>query len=147
MKVREFLEQCKRDIIVCRHDDSLQSAATLLRTNKIGALPVLDAQGNLVGVVSERDIVAAFSSEGQNIVNLKVEDVMSPSVITCQLDDELITLMKVMTVNRVRHLPVVDNDKKLLGIISIGDCMARQLQEKELEANVLRDSVIAARFS
>ncbi len=145
MKVREFLEHHQQRMISCRRSDTLQGAATLLFSNRIGAMPVLDANGNLVGVLSERDIVAAFSQQAQDMMQLRVGDVMSSPPITCQLDDDMAQAMQVMMHHKFRHLPIVDEEGKLKGMLSIRDCLAMQLRDKELEASVLRDSFLAAR--
>ena len=146
MKVREFLEKNQPRIIVCRRSDTLQGAATLLFTSRIGAMPVVDANGSVVGILSERDIVSALSQRPNEILKLKVGDVMSSPAITCNENDDMCDAMRVMMNHKFRHLPVVDNQGNLRGMLSIRDCFAMQLQDKELEANVLRDSFIAARY-
>ncbi len=147
MKVREFLEQNQPKIVTCRRADTLQAAASLLYSNKIGAMPVVDSSGNLVGVLSERDIVSALSQRPHELMKLRVRDVMSSPAVTCQAEADMCDAMRVMLNHKFRHLPVVDAKGQLRGMLSIRDCLAMQLKDKELEANVLRDSFIAARFS
>ena len=147
MKVREFLEQNQPRIIVCRRADTLQAAATMLFTSRIGAMPVVDSGGNVVGILSERDIVSALSQRPNEILKLRVGDVMSSPAITCNENDDMCDAMRVMLSHKFRHLPVVDTQGQLRGMLSIRDCLAMQLRDKELEANVLRDSFIAARYS
>ncbi len=147
MKVTEFLENHQHKIVSCRRADTLQAAASLLFSNRIGAMPVVDSTGKLVGILSERDIVSALSQRPHEILKLRVRDVMSAPPITTRCEAEMDDAMKLMMSHKFRHLPVVDEEERLRGMLSIRDCLAMQLRDKELEANVLRDSFIAARFS
>ncbi len=145
MRVGQFLQTQGHRVISCRPEDTAQTAASLLSSNRIGALPVRDANGALVGVLSERDIVRGMSENPAGVLNFKVSDLMTENVITASSDDEMNDLMKVMSNNRFRHLPILENGE-LIGMISIRDSLAVRLQESELEAGVLRDNVIAARY-
>ena len=147
MKIREFLETQQHTLVACRRADTLQSAAMLLHSNHIGAMPVLDVDGKLVGILSERDIVSAISQRPQQLMQLKVADIMSAPPVTCTEDDDMCDAMRVMLSHKFRHLPIVNAAGELRGMLSIRDCLAMQLRDKELEANVLRDSFIAARYS
>jgi len=147
MKVTEFLENHQHKIVSCRRADTLQAAASLLYSNRIGAMPVVDSTGRLVGILSERDIVSALSQRPHEILKLRVRDVMSSPAVTTQCEADMDEAMQLMMSHKFRHLPVVDAEGRLRGMLSIRDCLAMQLRDKELEANVLRDSFIAARFS
>jgi CBS domain-containing protein len=96
----------------------------------------------MLGIISERDIVRAFSQYGDSITSMQVKDIMTHGLITASLGDDLAHLMHLMTRHRVRHMPVV-RDGKLVGIISIGDVVKHRLDDLELEASVLRDVYIA----
>src|SRR5262249_9126992 len=74
MKVKDYLAAIKRLIITCRPEDTIETAATLLATNHIGAMPVRDANGRIVGMFSERDIIRAFSQRGKEVQRLLVGD-------------------------------------------------------------------------
>ncbi len=147
MKIREFLDGQQSTVVACRRADTLQSAAMLLHSNHIGAMPVLDVNGKLVGILSERDIVSALSQRPQQLMQLKVGDVMSSPPVTCNENKDMCDAMRVMLSHKFRHLPIVSDSGELRGMLSIRDCLAMQLRDKELEANVLRDSFIAARYS
>jgi CBS domain-containing protein len=97
----------------------------------------------LLGIISERDIVRAFSQYGESVTSMQVKDVMTHGLITASLGDDLTHLMRLMTRHRVRHMPVLRNGK-LAGIISMGDVVKHRLDDLELEANVLRDAYIAS---
>lgn len=143
--VGDYLKHRQQTPITCRPEDTAQSAATLLSTNRIGAMPVLNREGNLVGVLSERDVVNAFAHRNQELSHLMVADLMTKDVITCKPETEMCDASRTMAAHRFRHLPVVEAGR-LVGMISIRDALEVRLQSSELEANVLRDNVIAARY-
>jgi len=145
MTVGKILEKLNQQIATCRPEDTMQTVATILTAKRIGALPVCDERGDMVGIISERDIVTAFSTRGGKIKTLRVRDAMTSDVISCTGDDTLEQARALLQTYRFRHLPVMD-DGKLAGILSIRDLLETRLEETELEVNVLKDSVIAARF-
>jgi CBS domain-containing protein len=103
----------------------------------------LAARKEYLGIISERDIVRAFSQHGEPVASMQVKEIMTHGLITVAPGDDLNRVMRLMTRHRVRHLPVLRNGK-LAGIISIGDVVKRRLDDLELETNVLRDVYIAS---
>jgi CBS domain-containing protein len=144
MKVKDYLATIKRVIITCRPEDTMETAATLLATNHIGAMPVRDANGRIVGMFSERDIIRAFSQRGREVQRLLVGDLMSRTLIVCTPEDTMVTARKLMKANRIRHLLVME-DGHLVGLLSISDVLEVILQDTDMEVHVLRDHVIAVR--
>src|SRR6516165_2405954 len=144
MKVREYLAAIKRVIITCRPEDTIETAATLLATNHIGAMPVRDANGRIVGMFSERDVIRAFSQRGKEVQRLLVGDLMSRTLIVCTPDDTMVTARRLMKANRIRHLLVMEGIH-LVGLLSISDVLEVILQDTDMEVHVLRDHVIAVR--
>jgi len=145
MTVGKVLGVLEQTLATCRPEDTLQTLATVLTAKGIGALPVCDEQGGMVGIVSERDIVMAFANKGGIVSSLQVRDVMTKDVISCSLDDTLAHARGLLQKHRFRHLPVVQGSN-VVGILSIRDLLEIRLEETELEVNVLKDSVLAARF-
>ncbi len=145
MRVGQFLQQHQSRVLTCRPEDTIQAVATILSSNHIGAMPVCDSAGKLVGVISERDLVRGFSDNPAKVLQFTVEDLMTRKVVTCAPDVEICDTMPTMARHRFRHLPVVDGEE-LVGMISVRDALGESLRETELEANVLRDNVIAARY-
>lgn len=141
MSVKRILEAKKIKLISCRPRDTIETVAEILTVNKIGALPVRDGEGKLIGIISERDIVRGFAEKGRAIGDSRVENLMTRDVAVCQPTDTLKTVMATMSRRHIRHLPVVENGA-LIGIISQRDVMAIRLEEAELETNVLRDRVL-----
>jgi CBS domain-containing protein len=144
MKVQEYLAALNRVIITCRPEDTVETASTLLATNHIGAMPVRDADGRIVGMFSERDIVRAFSQRGLEVGRLRVADLMATRLIACAPEDTMVTARKLMKANRIRHLLVMD-EHRLAGLLSISDVLEVILRDTDMEMHVLRDHVIAVR--
>ena len=117
-------------------NESVQAAVRKLAELRIGAVVVQDKWQKLVGIFSERDLVRLLHREGKETLDRRVEDVMTRSVITCHPSDRIDAVLSVITLNKVRHIPVMDNGA-LVGIVSIGDLVKHRLDEKEMEAGVL----------
>lgn len=124
---------------------SISEAATLLSTNKIGALAVVGDDGAIVGMLSERDIVRGVSVQGEVCLKHLVRDLMTKTVQTCHEEDTLDSLAQVMTEKRIRHLPVIGADNKLVGMVTIGDVVKSRLEEASMEVDNLRNYVVASR--
>jgi CBS domain-containing protein len=118
--------------------DSVDAAVRKLSEHRIGALVVEDRWLKPVGIFSERDFINAIAREGAAILGFQVQQLMSHPILTCRPADRIDAVLAIMTTARIRHLPVVENNE-LKGIVSIGDLVKHRLDEKELEASVLRD--------
>jgi CBS domain-containing protein len=121
-------------------DKTILDASRKLVQYNIGALPVCDGDGHLVGIITERDILRVTAANGGDGLAQKVAAVMTRQVLTCVADDDIESAMQVMTEKRVRHLPVM-RDGRLVNIISIGDLVKSTLDESREEIRHLRDYV------
>ena len=110
-------------------DDSILDTLKKLSEYEVGALLVLE-QGNLVGIVSERDYARKVILAGKNSTDTKVKEIMTPNPITVGVNDSLKTCMETMTNNHIRHLPVVDQGK-ILGVISNRDLLKAVISQQE----------------
>ncbi len=144
MKISEILSEKGDKVVSMRPDETIEMLAHKLRQEDIGAIVVSADGKSLDGIISERDVMRGLTRHGGTILQLKVAQLMTTTVITCGPDDTVKTAMQLMTLRRMRHLPVVDGDR-IVGIISIGDVVRRRLDEMELEANVMRDVAVANR--
>ena len=142
MNIRAILDANKHETVLVRAEDTLETAANLLSRNNIGAMPVCDEKRNLIGVVSERDIVRVVAQTPSEIRTLVVADAMTDKVLTCEEESTLLEVMETMNSAFIRHLPVV-RDGQLVGMISLRDAMRYSLNEMENERNVLRDIAIS----
>jgi len=142
VKVTSILKVKGRQVATVRPDATIGSIVRTLTAKSIGAVIVSEDGVNLLGLVSERDIVQALGVYGARTLDLRASDIMVRRPVTCLPDDSVTRLMADMTRHRVRHLPVVE-DGRLQGIVSIGDVVKHRLDELEMEANILRESFIA----
>jgi CBS domain-containing protein len=142
MKVAEILKQKGQDVISVRRTESITTLSHRLRMARIGAMVVLGEDGALEGIISERDVVHGIAEHGAGCLALMVADLMTQRVITCTPGDSVSRIARIMTENRIRHLPVVEG-KALVGVVSVGDVVKNRLEEMSLEASVLRDMAIA----
>jgi len=113
------------DVQVVRPHDSLRRAASLMQELDVGALPVCDGM-RLQGMLTDRDITVYGVAQGLNADDACVADVMSENIVYCTGEQDVGQAMRLMGDKQVRRLPVVDNDKNLVGIVSLGDLAVRQ---------------------
>jgi CBS domain-containing protein len=104
---------------------------------------VVNEDGRLVGIVSERDVIRGIARHAEAVTAMPVERLMTTEVRTCSPDDAIVELMEVMTLRRIRHLPVVRRGA-LEGIVSIGDVVKQRLQEAQSELDDLRSYISSA---
>lgn len=142
MKVAEILKQKGQEVVSVRPDESIETLSHRLRLARIGAMVVLDDGDALIGIISERDIVQGIAENGAACLGMTVASLMTRRLITCGPQDSVTGIARLMTENRIRHLPVVEGGK-LVGLISVGDVVKSRLDEMSLEASVLRDIAIA----
>ena len=121
MLIRDFIMK-RGPVVTCRSDDSIADAADVLAERVIGVMPVLDSHFKLVGMLSERDVVRAFSKNKSGFAALKVGDVMSTNVVSCAPGNSHVDAANLMRRNRIRHLPVVE-EEMLVGLISVRDML------------------------
>ena len=118
--------------------DSVEFAVRKLAEHRIGALMVEDRWMKPLGIFSERDFINAVARDGAAVLGIEVQQLMSTPMLTCRPSDRIDAVLATMTIARIRHLPVIEGNE-LKGIVSIGDLVKHRLDEKELEASVLRD--------
>ena len=130
----------KRECFTLGEFDTLKTASEKFQKYNIGAMPVLSKQNNdLIGIVSERDLARfIFKDEFKN--DLTVTKIMTKQIITCNLNTSVTTLMEIITHNKIRHIPIVD-EKKILGIVSVGDVVSHIIEQYKNENKHLKDYV------
>ena len=141
MNVSQLLGDKGHEVITVQPHRTLADAVKVLAERRIGAVAVTGADGGLVGILSERDIVRAMSERGAAALDRTVGDTMTRNVVTCTETDTIGHLMERMTAGKFRHLPVVE-DGRLVGIMSIGDVVKWRLAEMESETSALKDYIM-----
>jgi CBS domain-containing protein len=143
MNVHTILRTKGKSVVTIHPDATVERAVAVLRLSGIGALVVSDDGENVVGILSERDIVEALGRLGGELLAVSVAEVMTSPVVTCEPEDSVAELMAEMTNRRIRHFPVLD-DGRLTGIVSIGDLVKNRLDEIEFEAHSMRSFIAGA---
>ena len=127
-----------RDILSLNEDNTIYDAINLLAKNNIGAIPVVTNQKTLCGIISDRDIIRELANDiKKNLKKSLVSTIMTSKVITCNKNTKSDELMDIMTVNKIRHIPIIEGEN-LIGIISIGDVVKRLIEKYNLENDYLK---------
>ena len=138
MKVEKILAQKGTDIYTIQPNSRISEAAKRMNEKHVGALMVLDGQQNIMGIISERDILRAVAKE--DFQGMLVKDTMTPKakLIMSSKDNDLRYVMSVMAENKIRHLPIME-DGKLAALISIRDVVKTLLEHAEYEKEIMTD--------
>ncbi len=137
MDTQQILATKGSQVITVRPDDTIVMAARTLEKNCIGAVIVTNDVGEIIGILSERDISNAVGRKKGDLTRLRVQDLMSKRVVICTPYDSIVELFHLMESNGIRHLPVVENGD-LVGIISLRDVVNNWLGSTEVENAELR---------
>ncbi len=140
MKVEQILQSKGVDVFAVKPGDMIADAVSMLSEKNIGAVIVKDDAENVVGILSERDVVRRLGEKGKDALAMRVHDCMTPDPYTCPPETTLDEVMAMMTQKRIRHLPVTNGDK-LVGVISIGDVVKRKIEQAEQEAAALKQYI------
>lgn len=139
MRIADVLRNKGAAVATITPETSVSGLLNELAVNNIGAMVVVSHDG-LVGIVSERDVVRKLHEHGADLLRLPVSEIMTTFVATCAPGDTVDHLTAMMTTKRVRHIPVLDNDR-LVGIVSIGDIVKQRMEELETEQRALQDYI------
>jgi CBS domain-containing protein len=132
-----------RDVFTCGIHDNLNTAAQLMWDHDIGALPVLDDHARIVGVITDRDICMAAYTRGEPLRAIAVATTMSMHPATCFEDDELSDVEALMSKHQIHRVPVVDDDGRMVGIVSINDVARAAHSRTEVSPAELAATVAA----
>ena len=135
MTIQSILRN-KSEVIRVRPDNTVAETVQVLAEHKIGAVLVMDGL-ELLGVLSERDIVRAMSRQPSGVRALAVSTLMTPPRATIPLGATIVDAMQMMTERRVRHLPVIEGGR-VVGVISIGDVVKARLDQQASEVESMK---------
>lgn len=142
MTIRAILHTKDGTILSVSGDATVADAIALLAEKRIGALPVVD-DGSVRGIFSERDVVYGLAREGASFLARKVSEVMISPAITVDPDAGVMYALSLMTMRRIRHLPVIDQGE-IAGFVSIGDLVKYRIDRIEADAAAMRDYIQAS---
>jgi CBS domain-containing protein len=138
--VREILANKGSQVLSIGPEATVMDAAVLMNDHKVGCVVVLET-GKLVGIFSERDIMRNVVVQLRDPAHTPVREVMTAEVVCCQLHTKLEEARSVMKNRRIRHMPVLDTEQSLCGMISIGDLNAWQANDHEQTIHVLTNYI------
>jgi CBS domain-containing protein len=139
MRIADVLRGKGGAVVTIKPDATVAELVAGLADHNIGAMVVAGPDG-IKGIVSERDVVRQLHTHGASVLSRPVEKIMTSVVSTCGKEDTVDSLTLLMTENRVRHVPVLE-DGKLIGIVSIGDVVKTRMQELESEHEQLQSYI------
>jgi CBS domain-containing protein len=145
VRIQSILSQKGSFVASVPPDATVFDASRLLRQHGVGALLVSVDGATFEGILSERDVARSQADHGERALGLAVRDLMTSEVRTCSPSATVDQLMAVMTEHRIRHIPVVDDEGALVGIISIGDVVKHRVSELEQEAQALHEYIETGR--
>jgi CBS domain-containing protein len=143
MSVAQILAEKGREVVTTQPHRTLMEAVELLSSRGIGAVVVADAGKNVLGILSERDIMRAIGAGGASALSEAVSRHMTVKVSTVTEDTAIDSVMQTMTNGRFRHMPIV-SEGKLVGLVSIGDVVKHHVNEIESEHRALREYIATA---
>ncbi|MDH3672403.1 MAG: CBS domain-containing protein [Gammaproteobacteria bacterium] len=138
MKLEDVTTQHDDELLACGSENNLEEASSLLAKHNIGVLPVRNAAGGLLGILSERDVVRAIAQHGVAALALSVEDLMTRDVVVCSPQDTVMDALKLMSEHNIRHLPLIE-DGILKKVISQRDLMKATLKQVRLTMRFVDD--------
>ena len=138
--VKDILTVKGRQVLSIGPSATVLDTALLMNDHKVGSLVVMSG-GEVIGIITERDILQRVVVYRLDPAETQVSEVMTTEVICCQLDTPLEEARGVLKNRRIRHLPVVDDFKRLCGMISIGDLNAHETHDHELTIHVLQEYI------
>jgi CBS domain-containing protein len=133
-------EVMTKNPVCCLPDDMVVKVAQLMKRENIGPIPVIENEETrkLVGIVTDRDLALKIVAEGRDAKSTKVEAVMTHKVVTCRADDDLQRAIDAMSEHQLRRIPIVDDDNKIVGIISQAD-VATRVDQPEKTAEMVKE--------
>jgi CBS domain-containing protein len=140
MNVASILKAKGRTVTTARPDTTVRDIARKLHDRRIGAIIIVGDNGDVDGIVSERDVIRAIAENGAAALSDPVSAIMTRNVVSCHETSHIDELMEMMTEGRFRHLPVIE-DGHLVGVVSIGDVVKNHVAEVQMEVSSLRNYV------
>jgi CBS domain-containing protein len=141
MNARDFMT---KDVYTINADQSLNDAANLMWEKDIGCVPVVDAEQHLVAMLTDRDIAMAAYLNGSPLRDIEASTAHSRNAICCRAEDDVGAVMQQMSSNRLHRIPVIDEDARVVGIVSLNDCaLAYKAGNKDIRSRQLGDTIAA----
>ena len=140
MIVSQLLKSKGSQVYTVSEETNIIEISRILSEKRIGVAVIINKSKNVIGIISERDIIRGLSKYGEKVLDMPSKALMTKNVITIGLDSHIDELMREMTNSRIRHMPIVE-DEKLVGLISIGDVVKNRVEELQAEGDMLREYI------
>jgi CBS domain-containing protein len=145
MIIESILKSKGSEVRTIGPEATLAETLHCMRHERIGAVVVSEDQTSIAGIISDRGIMDAIADRGSEALGELAGNVMTKEVLTCSRHDRVTRIMALMTKLRIRHIPVIESDGRLCGIVSIGDVVKHQLDELQHEADAMREYISGSR--
>ena len=131
-------EVMTKNPVCCLPSDTVSKVAELMKSKDIGPIPIIDNEQTrtLVGILTDRDLAVKIVADGRNPKSTKAEEVMTREVVTCHAEDDLQNALDAMSGHKLRRIPVIDNNSRIVGIIAQADVATRVDEPEETAAMV-----------
>jgi len=131
-------EVMTKNPVCCLPSDTVSTVAGLMKSKDIGPIPIIDNEQTrtLVGILTDRDLAVKIVADGRNPKSTKAEEVMTREVVTCHAEDDLQNALDAMSGHKLRRIPVIDNNSRIVGIIAQADVATRVDEPEETAAMV-----------
>ncbi len=140
MKIGQMMT---KNVKTCQPTDPLDVAVRLMWEHDIGAVPVVDEVGRVIGIVTDRDACMAALTQSQPLHRLPCRIAMAKQVVTCHVDDTDVAVARIMAKNKVRRVPVVDHDQKPVGMVSLNDLALATAKGRDVPATEIAGTLAA----
>lgn len=134
MKIKEYMNS---NVYCLKPNNTIKDCAKLMHDNHIGCIPVCNDQNNIVGLVTDRDIILRGIACNKDTSETPVSEIMTCNVVYCNEDDDVEEIEEIMSQNQIRRLPIIDKNNKIVGIISLGDLV----KNNNINNNVVSDTL------
>lgn len=140
MKIEDVMT---RRVVAARADTELAHVARLMWDNDCGAVPVVDAEDKVVGILTDRDVCMGAHFSGKSLREQRVSGCMASEVLTCRPGDALVAVVGAMAKRKVRRIPVTDETGRLVGLVSVGDLFAAHGRARTKDRKALGEALLA----
>lgn len=140
MTIAAVLARKGNEVVMADESMSIRDVVGLLHQRSIGAVLITNESSDVIGVLSERDVIHGLATHGPALLDMPARTIMTSPVITCRPTDSVRQVLTLITERRFRHVPVVE-DGRLVGLVSIGDLVKRRIEDVEQEAEALKSYI------
>ncbi len=133
MKIKKLM---KTDVGCCNSGDDLTKVVEIMRVKDCGAVPVIDDEKKIIGIITDRDICLAAARLDKKMSEITVGEVIKKRIVSCSEEDDLKTALKKMKKIKVKRLPVVNKNREIVGILSITDFLTSLKKDKSIRKKV-----------